>query len=147
MGVGYLAAKIAGLAVIAGVYTSMAIAGSANDPSGTWVMDNGKVTVRLARCSDGLCAQIVDLKERLDKSGSPKIDRNNPDPALRHRPLIGMTLASLASTGADVWVGSIYNPDDGRTYAASMRLSGRTMQVKGCVAGILCKTNSFMRTQ
>jgi uncharacterized protein (DUF2147 family) len=78
--------------------------------------------------------------------GRPKVDRHNPNPALRKRPLLGLMLASnMAPNGSDNWTGSIYNPDDGRTYSASMKLSGSTMQVKGCVAGILCKSNNFRR--
>ena len=121
-------------------------AASAGDPSGTWMMSNGKVTVRISKCSSKVCARIVALKEPLDKAGRPKVDRLNPNPALRKRPLIGLMLASnMAPDGSDNWKGSIYNPDDGRTYSAYMKLSGSTMQVKGCVAGVLCKSNNFRR--
>jgi len=124
------------------------IPGSANatDPTGTWVMNNGKVTVRLSRCAARLCARIVSLAEPLDKNGRRKVDRLNPNANLRKRPLIGLTLSSnLAPAGKDTWKGSIYNPDDGRTYSASMNVTGTTMKVSGCVAGILCKTQSFRR--
>ena len=118
----------------------------AGDPSGTWVMSNGKVTVRVSKCSTRLCARIVALKEPLDRTGRPKVDKLNPNPALRKRPLLGLMLASnMAPAGANYWSGSIYNPDDGRTYSASMKLTGSTMQVKGCVAGILCRSNNFRR--
>ena len=121
-------------------------AAMAGDPSGTWVMANGKVTVRVSKCSAKLCARIVGLKEPLDKAGRPKVDRLNPNPSLRKRQLIGVMLVSnMASAGDNNWRGSIYNPDDGRTYSASLKLSGRVLQVKGCVAGILCKSNSFRR--
>ena len=39
--------------------------------------------------------------------------------------------------------GRIYNADDGKTYSATMTLNGNTMKLKGCVAGIFCKTNTF----
>jgi uncharacterized protein (DUF2147 family) len=137
----------AGLAsLIIAVSAIGAGAAAAGDPMGTWVMSNGKVTVKVSKCSSKICARIVSLKEPLDKAGRPKVDRLNPNPALRKRPLIGLMLAfNMAPSGDDNWIGSIYNPDDGRTYSASMKLSGSTMQVKGCVAGILCRSNNFRR--
>jgi len=139
-----LRAGLAGL--IVAISAMGAGAAVAADPSGTWVMSNGKVTVRVSKCSAKICARIVALKEPLDKTGRPKVDKLNPNPALRKRPLLGLTLASnMAPAGDNYWSGSIYNPDDGRTYSASMKLSGGTMQVKGCVAGILCKSNNFRR--
>jgi uncharacterized protein (DUF2147 family) len=118
----------------------------ADTPFGTWVMSSGKVTVRLSKCSSKLCARIVGLKEPLDNEGRPKVDRLNPDPALRSRRLIGLTLAgNLTPKGPDTWVGSIYNPDDGLTYGAVLKFNGSVMQVQGCVAGLMCKTHSFRR--
>lgn len=120
-------------------------AARADDPSGTWVMTNGKVTVRVSQCSSSLCARIVGLKEPRDRAGKPKVDKLNPNPALRRQPLVGLSLAKLQPAGVNNWSGTIYNPDDGRTYSASLMVKGAVMQVKGCVAGILCKTTHFRR--
>ena len=131
-----------------GLIFALAFTGPAHsaDPTGTWVMSSGKVTVRLSKCATKLCARLVALAEPLDRNGLRKVDKLNPTASLRKRPLIGLTLASnLLPSGKDTWKGSIYNPDDGRTYAASIRLKGSTMQVKGCMASVLCKTQSFRR--
>lgn len=118
----------------------------ADDPSGTWRLDNGKVTVKVQQCGAQVCANIVALKEPTYKDGTPKIDKYNKDPSLRSRPLIGLAvLSGMKPTGDNTWSGSIYNADDGRTYSATMTLSGATMKLKGCVAGILCKTNTFKK--
>ena len=116
-------------------------------PSGIWSMSNGKVTVRISSCGSNLCAKIVGLKEPISKiDGKPKIDRENPDPGLRQRPLIGLQiLIGMKPAGDGNWKGAIYNPDDGRTYSATVRLDGGAMKVKGCVAGVFCKTNTFLR--
>jgi len=118
----------------------------AADPTGTWVMANGKVTVRITKCASNLCARIVALAEPVDRQGRRKVDRLNPKPALRTRPLMGLTLASnLAPVANGAWKGTIYNPDDGRTYSASVKLAGSTMKVTGCMAGVLCKSQTFKR--
>lgn len=124
------------------------IAGSgfalADDPSGTWRLDNGKVTVKVRQCGGQLCANIVGLKEPTYKDGKPKVDRHNENASLRSRPLMGISvLSNMKPSGDNSWKGSIYNADDGKTYSATMTLKGSVMKLKGCVAGIFCKTNTF----
>jgi uncharacterized protein (DUF2147 family) len=118
----------------------------AADPSGTWRLDNGKVTVKVRQCGGEVCANIVGLKEPTYEDGSAKIDKYNKNPSLRKRPLMGLAvLSDMKPTGDNTWQGNIYNADDGRTYSATMTLSGSTMKLKGCVAGIFCKTNTFKK--
>ena len=125
------------------------VASAAAEPGGIWSMSNGKVTVRVSNCGGNLCAKIVGLKEPISKiDGKPKVDRENPDPSLRKRPLIGLgILIGMKPSGEGTWNGAIYNPDDGNTYSASVKLNGSEMKVKGCVASVLCKTNTFVRAQ
>ena len=114
--------------------------------NGIWTLDSGKVTVRIAPCGSNLCGEIVALAKPLNKQGLPKVDKKNPNEALRNRPLIGLTiLANMKSSGENKWQGTIYNADDGRTYSSYMKLSGDNMKVKGCV-GPFCKTMKFIRT-
>jgi uncharacterized protein (DUF2147 family) len=131
--------------VAAGMLMMTASAALAADPSGTWRMDNGKVTVRVSDCGGKLCGWIVALKKPLDKHGRPKRDKDNPNPALRNRPVIGLALLSnMRPAGDNRWEGQIYNPDDGRTYSAKMKLEGGTMKIKGCVL-IFCKSQRFAK--
>lgn len=138
--------KIAALAApiaLAGAMTSA----EAAEPNGVWAMENGKVTVKVGNCGANLCARIVGLKEPISKiDGKPKVDRENPDPSLRSRPLMGLSiLIGMKPTGKGEWKGAIYNPDDGKTYSATVKHSGSKMKVKGCVASIFCKTNTFVK--
>ena len=133
------AISLAALALL--TTTSIALA---DDPSGVWRIDGGKVTVKVEQCGEELCANIIGLKEPTYKDGTPKIDRHNQNPALRKRPLMGLNvLSNMKPNGENSWKGSIYNADDGRTYSATMVLSGTVIKLKGCVAGIFCKTNTF----
>lgn len=135
------AISLAALALLATTTTSVALA---DDPSGVWRLDSGKVTVKVEQCGGELCANIVGLKEPTYKDGTPKIDRHNENPALRKRPLMGLNvLSDMKPSGENTWKGAIYNADDGKTYSATMRLSGNVIKLKGCVAGIFCKTNTF----
>jgi uncharacterized protein (DUF2147 family) len=141
--------KVVSLVCLAalGLFATTSFA-SAADPSGTWRLSSGKVTVKVRQCGGELCANIVGLKEPTYSDGTPKIDRHNKNPALRNRPLMGLSvLSGMKPTGNNSWQGSIYNADDGRTYSATMNLSGNKMSLKGCVAGIFCKTQTFTKIQ
>jgi uncharacterized protein (DUF2147 family) len=128
--------------------STTSVLAAAASPFGVWVLNDGRVTVRVHECGSALCGHIAALKEPISKiDGKPKVDRENPKPALRKRPLIGLAvLTGMKSRGAATWIGEIYNPDDGKTYSASMTLDGRNnMMVKACIVGVFCKTNKFVR--
>src|SRR6267143_1079244 len=74
--------------------------------------------------NDRLCGKIVWFRWPNDASGRPLVDFKNPDPALRTRPLLGLTiLQGLRRTGERTWEdGQIYNPDDGTDYQALMSI-------------------------
>jgi uncharacterized protein (DUF2147 family) len=124
--------------------SGLALAGEG--ATGVWKLESGKVTVRITPCGPNLCGTIVGLAKPLNKKGQPKLDKKNPNEALRSRPVIGLIiLANMKPAGENRWKGTIYNADDGRTYASYMKLSGNDMKVKGCV-GPFCKSMRFVRT-
>lgn len=117
----------------------------AGSASGTWVMENGKITVRVIPCGGNLCGKIVGMRKPLTKKGEPKRDKHNPNPSLRRRPVIGLTIMTgMKADGDRSWAGEIYNPDDGNTYTSHMTLEGDRMNVKGCVA-FICEKMTFQR--
>ena len=135
--------KLGLAAILAIAFPTLALADTA--ASGVWKLDSGKVTVRIAPCGSNLCGAIIGLAKPLNKEGKPKVDKENPNSALRNRPLLGLTiLANMKPDGTNRWQGTIYNADDGRTYSSYMKLSGDVMKVKGCV-GPFCKTKVFVR--
>jgi uncharacterized protein (DUF2147 family) len=119
---GTAARRIGFAALLIGLVCSAGRADAA-DPRGIWLID-GKVAVELFACDDGLCGRIVGLAEPRDRSGQPKHDGRNPDPALRQRPLCGLgVLSGLKPAGRDSWDGGhFYNPQDGHRYSASVRM-------------------------
>ena len=138
-----LLTQLATIVLLMSPLSATALAGPG--PHGTWVMNSGKVTVQVDDCGLNLCGKIVALAKPLDKKGRPKLDKENPDPALRKRPVIGLTiLQNMKADGSNKWVGTIYNADDGYTYKSVMKLSGDVMKVKGCFA-FICKSMYFKR--
>src|SRR5207237_10246703 len=119
----------------------------AGEPTGVWQTQAGAARVKVSKCGGGICGVIVGLKEPIDQAtGKPQVDDKNPNPALKKRPMIGLSLFSgMQPAGPDKWTGQIYNADDGGTYASSVSVVGSdTLRVEGCV-GALCGGETWTR--
>jgi uncharacterized protein (DUF2147 family) len=97
-------------------------------PVGVWQDASNRVRVEVASCGDRLCGKIVWFRWPNDAQGLPLVDLHNPNPSLRRRPLLGLTiLRGLRRTGDNTWTeGKIYNPDDGVDYQAQMSIQDDT---------------------
>lgn len=86
-------------------------------PAGVWLLPLN-AAVQVYACEARLCGRIVWMERSRNVEGFPVRDKKNPDPALRPRPLCGLTvLWGLKPTTPDHWAnGRLYNPDDGVTY-------------------------------
>jgi uncharacterized protein (DUF2147 family) len=135
-------------AVLLGFWGLEAPAAAGESATGVWRLSNGKVTVRVSPCGSSLCGKVVALKKPRDDKGRLRRDKENPNPALRSRPVVGLTiLSNMKAGGNGYWTGTIYNPDDGNTYRSEMKLqNANTMRVDGCVA-VFCRSMKFIRVQ
>lgn len=109
---------------------------------GQWVTSDRAALVQVGPCGAALCGRIVRVL-KVDPT-KPTTDTNNPDPALRRRPIVGMAfLTGFVSDGA-AWNGRIYDPRNGRTYRSVVTREGATLKVKGCF-GPFCRTQVWTR--
>ena len=106
-------------------------------PEGVWLID-GKAAVQIFDCRGLLCGRILWLQSPRDLQGQLNRDRNNPDFALRQRPLCGLTILwGLRFAGPGRWDdGWFYNPDNGRTYRVSAQLSSDDLIVARVYLGV-----------
>jgi uncharacterized protein (DUF2147 family) len=121
----------------------------ATTPVGVWLHPNGRIKMKVEPCADALCAKLVWFKVPNDEQGRPRVDEENPDPALRARPLLGLTvLKNLRPNDEGTWEGGeVYNPDDGENYSTEMSMQpDGTLRVRGYVlTPILGKTLVWTR--
>jgi uncharacterized protein (DUF2147 family) len=91
-------------------------------PVGVWLHDSKRIRLEIKPCGGELCGKLVWFRWPNDAEGLPLVDLKNPDPALRTRPLLGLTvLSGLRRAGDGTWKdGDIYNPDDGREYSVNL---------------------------
>jgi uncharacterized protein (DUF2147 family) len=110
---------------------------------GTWVTADGKAHIQVMKHGDVYDGNIVWLKEpnypaddARGMAGRQKVDRENPDPALQTRPVLGLPLIQgFKYAGDGVWNdGHIYDPESGKLYSCKMTLmmDGR-LKVRGYV--------------
>lgn len=115
----------AALLIVAIVWLAVPVSpAAAAVPQGVWLMES-RVAVQIFDCGHLLCGRILWLAIPRDPQGRLDRDKHNPDPALRQRPLCGLTIIwGLHSTGPNRWGGGrFYNPDDGETYNISAELT------------------------
>ena len=120
----------------------------AGEATGVWLTSQGKAKLRISRCGKGLCSRIIWLRRAKGSNGQPIRDERNRNPALRGRPVMGLTTFSgLRPTGPGQWSGRIYNPEDGKLYDAHLRIvRPGVIEVHGCrVAGLGCGRRTWVR--
>lgn len=109
---------------------------------GIWATDRAEAHIEISRSEEGLySATIIWLEEPFypaddegGMAGEPKVDRNNPDPELRDRPIEGLRIMhGLKYAGRGRWTGGeIYDPETGNTYSSKIWLTkGGTLKVRG----------------
>ena len=124
--------------VIALAFANTAQANDALDVYGAWLTEKQNSVVEISECEGAPCGVITWIDE---PDAESLTDTENPDEALRARPLIGLTILSGFEARKDQWKrGRIYDPETGKTYGARLRrLENGALQVKGCI-GPICQT-------
>jgi uncharacterized protein (DUF2147 family) len=126
---------------------SPARAQAGGEVTGVWLTQAGDARVRVSKCGGGICGVIVWLRQPIDPAtGKPAIDDKNPNPALAHRPMIGLPLfTGMRPVGPNKWSGQIYDADDGRSDSSSVSVAGPdSLRVEGCV-GAFCGGETWSR--
>lgn len=106
-----------------------------SDIEGRWLSGDGEGWIEIQRVGDsliGIAAGSTTAKE----GDPPRLDDKNPNPALRNRPIDGMTIMSgFKYAGAGRWTGgTIYDPNSGKTYKSKVTLIDRnTLKLRGYI--------------
>jgi uncharacterized protein (DUF2147 family) len=124
-----------GLAAL-GLSTSFVLAA---EPIGEWLVTDGYAHIRVEKCGDQYWGVVSWEKEA-------GMDTNNPDPAKRNRPTLGMpVLLAMKATQPNRWDGQIYNSENGKTYTGNISLSSQdVLRVEGCLL-IFCGGQDWTR--
>lgn len=115
--------------------------------TGRWITSDKAALVEVGPChgaggGTAICGRIAKVLV-LDPT-KPTQDVNNPDAALRSRPILGMVFLTGFVPADDQWNGRIYDPRNGKTYRSIVTRDGATLRVKGCI-GPFCRTQVWTR--
>jgi uncharacterized protein (DUF2147 family) len=140
-------ALLAGLAALSAATPALA----ADPVEGLWLIETGRAKVLIAPCESQpakLCGHTVWLKTLVGDDGKPRHDQENPNPARRGDPLMGMqVLRDFRQVAAGRWSGGkVYDPNTGKTYDSKMRINADgTLKLEGCVL-VICRAQTWKRT-
>jgi uncharacterized protein (DUF2147 family) len=117
---------------------------------GTWLVSSGKAKIEISRYGNKYGGKVAWMREPNDKSGQPKKDSKNPDPAKRNNPRLGLNLLlGFAYSGNGKYEeGTIYDPENGRTYKCIMTLADdQTLNVRGYIGfSLIGRTDTWKKT-
>ena len=113
----------------------------ANKVLGFWLTEKETSQVEIYKAEDGKYYGRISWLEELNEDGKPKMDKENPDEALKSRPILGLNLLEEFNYNQEdqEWVdGSIYDPDNGKTYDCYMWFEddAKVLKIKGFVMGM-----------
>jgi len=128
-----------------GVLSLALLAGSEENPDrllGVW-LTQGKDEIRIYKERDRYFGKPV-----VKPGNETRLDLNNPDEALRSRPLLHVEiLKDFEYRGENRWGGgTIYDPDNGKTYRCQITLkNANTIKVRGYVGVSLLGRTEYWR--
>jgi uncharacterized protein (DUF2147 family) len=139
----------------------MALPAQAASPDaviGKWLNGKKMAHIEIYKSGDRYEGKIVWLKEPVyppdDKkgmAGKTKIDRENPDVSKRNNPILGMVMLwGFKHIKDNLWEeGSIYDPENGKTYRCKMTLeSPDVLNVRGFIGfSLIGRTDTWTRVK
>jgi uncharacterized protein (DUF2147 family) len=114
----------------------------ANKIEGTWFNEEKTSTIAVTKDASGKYVGKINWLEEPNEFGAPKLDKENEDPELAKRPLMGLAIVKnfKYDSSKERWIeGSIYDPKNGKTYDCYAWFENGdfdNLYIKGYVAGI-----------
>jgi uncharacterized protein (DUF2147 family) len=109
----------------------LTLSARADEPFGTWLRPSTGTQVNFYNCGGKLCGKIVAVKDQSRKGEIGTVIMNG-----------------AAKAGDNEWHGDLLNTEDGKTYSGVVTLEGpNALHLKGCVAAIFCKGETWQRVK
>lgn len=112
---------------------------------GVWLTQIQDGKIEIYQKENRYYGRVVWMAEPNDKDGKPLLDENNPNPALRKKPVFNMDiLIGFVYDNDGEWNGKIYDPKDGKTYQCKLWISASNLKVRG-YSGWLYQTKTWTK--
>lgn len=98
----------------------------ADDIIGEWWTPNNDGRITFFKCGTTYSGKVSGFKNPNDpETGKPRLDKHNPDPSLRKRPIMGLVLFynfEYNTCNSKYIEGELYDSDHGKTYSCWIKL-------------------------
>jgi uncharacterized protein (DUF2147 family) len=107
---------------------------SENSILGLWYNTEKTAQVEITKSGSQFSGKITWLKDPYPE-GKPALDKENSNPKLRGRPLMGLAILNGLNYSGGMWKGGeIYDPQNGKTYSCEVKLkSDKVLELKGYI--------------
>jgi len=127
---------LATIAVI-GLAAAPAMAGAKSPIEGRW--KKGNLVIQIAPCGGNLCGTVV----RASAKQKAKAERGSGTDLIGAR-----VIRDIDRTGPNTYRASVFLPDRNMHARGTIKqVSPNTLAVKGCVLGVICKSQSWQRVR
>lgn len=114
---------------------------------GVWLTQDKKNKIKIYKKGTKYYGKVVWIDEPNDEQGKPHTDKENPKANLRSRPIMGMDIISDMIFEDGEWSeGTIYDPNDGKTYTLVLWLEDGNLKVRGYI-GWFFDTRTWTRVR
>jgi uncharacterized protein (DUF2147 family) len=124
-------------------------ADTAHSIEGVWLSADGTGWIKIELGEDGPKGSIAGSPDDPEHKKPSDKDELNPDPALRDRQLLGLTIMQgFTAAGDGKWKnGRIYDPNSGKTYKCKLTLvDENTLELRGYIGiSLLGRTETWTR--
>lgn len=140
-------------AAFAMLFIPLFLQAQASRIEGTWYNDEKTSTIEITKDSKGKYVGKITWLDEPNENGKPKVDKENPDPKLAKRPLMGLAIVKnfvYDSKNKEYTEGKIYDPGNGKTYDCYAWFENgnhNELFIKGYVAGIKALGRKTMWTR
>ena len=122
-----------------------------DDICGIWLEEKKESHIEIYKIDDMYYGKIVWLANPNNDDGSIKLDKENPDPELKNRNILGLEIIkNLEFIGSNNWGnGQIYDARTGKTYELNARLKSKDILLLRGFLGfsLIGKTTKWSRVK
>jgi uncharacterized protein (DUF2147 family) len=129
-------------------FSAIAFAQTGSDAiNGTWQNDKKTIKIEFFKTSSGYSAKIIWMADAKNEDGTPKLDKENPNPALRKNPLVGTVIIyNLKFDGKNSYrSGKIYAPRRGMTADCLITMLSSNKMSITAKKGLFSETKNWIR--
>jgi len=130
------------------VLGSQLVSAQADKIEGIWLNEEKDAKIQIYKAKDGrFYGKIIWLRDPM-KNGKPKTDEKNPKENLKKQPLVDLLiLKGFEADGNTYDDGTIYDPQNGKTYDCKITYKGKTLAIRGYIGiSLFGRTTVWERT-